>query len=53
MNAYTIEKIADFFYDVYVSDDDGYTWEFYATYDDEKVARDEAEAAMDYISHGN
>lgn len=51
MNAYTIDKISEDCYDVYVSEDSGYTWEYYATYEDLRWAEAEAEAAMDYISH--
>lgn len=46
MNTYTIEQIAEDCYDVYVSDDDGYTWEYYATYETYEWAVEDAEAAM-------
>ena len=58
MNAYTIDRIAEDCWDVYVSDDDGYTWEYYGTYEREDWAREDAEAAIwranreSYISHG-
>jgi len=48
MNAYTIDKIAEDCYDVYVSEDDGYTWEYYATYTSESEAVEEAEAVIVY-----
>ncbi len=35
---YSIEKIDDDCYDLYVSDDDGYTWEFYNWYDSYDLA---------------
>lgn len=39
MLSYTIDKIANDCYDLYVSDDDGYTWEYFASY----VTYDQAE----------
>lgn len=46
VNTYTIERIADDCYDLYVSDDDGYTWEYYYTYVSYVEAQDDAELAM-------
>lgn len=55
---YDIVTIAEDCFDVYVSDDEGYTWEFYGTYERYDWALDDAEAAIlaatnrkDYISH--
>lgn len=48
---YDIARIADDCFDVYMSDDGGYTWEYYATYEREDWAVEEAEAALLYISH--
>ncbi len=45
MFAYTIDMIAEDCYDLYVSDDDGYTWEYYASYECEWSAREDAEIA--------
>lgn len=45
MDCYTIDKIADDCYDLYVSEDDGYTWEYYASYVSEREAREDGEAA--------
>lgn len=45
-NTYTVEKIDVDVFDVFVSDDGGYTWEYYASYDNEAVAREEGEAAV-------
>ena len=46
MNTYTIEQIAEDCYDLYVSDDDGYTWEFFDSYVTYDQAWDDAELAM-------
>jgi hypothetical protein len=46
MNTYTIDVIDDDCFDLYVSDDDGYTWEYYATYEDYATAVNEGEAAV-------
>ncbi len=32
VNCYTIDKIDDDCYDLFVSEDDGYTWDFYNWY---------------------
>lgn len=55
---YVIDCIADDCFDVYVSDDGGYTWEYYGSYERYDWAQDDAEAAVltaigrkDYISH--
>lgn len=45
MDCYTIDKIADDCYDLYVSEDDGYTWEYYASYVYEADARKDGEWA--------
>jgi hypothetical protein len=47
MFAYTIDMIAEDCYDLYVSDDDGYTWEYYSSYECENAAREDAEAAKE------
>ena len=47
MFAYTIDMIAEDLYDLYVSDDDGYTWEYYSSYECESAAREDAEAAKE------
>ena len=56
---YEVDRIADDCWDVYVSDDAGYTWEYYGTYERYDWALDDAEAAVaaarnrkDYVSHG-
>jgi len=46
VNCYTIDEISEDCYDLYVSDDDGYTWEYYATYEDYATAVNEGEVAM-------
>jgi len=43
MFAYTIDKIAEDLYDLYVSEDDGYTWEYYYSYETHVQAEDDAE----------
>ena len=55
---YQIDRIAEDCWDVYVSDDAGYTWEYYGSYERYDWALDDAEAAVltaigrkDYISH--
>jgi hypothetical protein len=45
MFAYTIEKIADDCWDLYVSDDDGFTWQYFASYVYELDARTDGEWA--------
>jgi hypothetical protein len=42
MFTYTIDKIAEDLYDLYVSDDDGYTWEYYYSYETHVQAEDDA-----------
>lgn len=42
MFTYTIDKIDDEIYDLYVSDDEGYTWEFYACYETREAAESQA-----------
>jgi hypothetical protein len=56
---YDIVTIAEDCFDVYVSDDEGYTWEYYGSYERHDWALDDAEAAVaaarnrkSYISHG-
>jgi hypothetical protein len=46
MNTYTIDEISEDCYDLYVSDDDGYTWEYFATYTAYIDAVEDAEAVM-------
>jgi uncharacterized protein YbcC (UPF0753/DUF2309 family) len=46
VNTYMIEKIDNDCYDLYVSDDDGYTWEYYYTYASYEQAQDDAELAL-------
>jgi hypothetical protein len=46
VNTYTIDKIDNDCYDVYVSEDDGYTWEYFDTYTSYDEARDDAELAL-------
>ena len=56
---YDIATIAEDCYDLYVSDDAGYTWEFYGTYERKDWAIEDGEAAIRYaetvayISHDN
>ena len=56
---YTIDEIDAGWYDLYVSDDDGYTWEYYGMYNNREWAVEDGEAAIlyydadePYISHG-
>lgn len=42
MFTYTIDKIAEDLYDLYVSDDDGYTWEYYHSYESHEYAEQDA-----------
>ena len=47
-NNYVIDTISDEYgtvYDLYVSDDGSYTWEYYGSYDDVDVAHAEGVAA--------
>jgi hypothetical protein len=47
-NDYLIDTLSDehgTVYDVFVSEDDGYTWEYYNSYDDVNLAHAEAVAA--------
>jgi hypothetical protein len=34
-DCYTVDRIADDCHDLYVSEDDGYTWEYFGTYERE------------------
>jgi len=45
---YNIDEIAEDCYDLYVSDDAGYTWEFYGTYEHKDWAIEDGEAAIRY-----
>ena len=55
---YHIDEIAEDCYDLYVSDDAGYTWEFYGSFERKDWAVETGEAAIwkaeteAYISHG-
>ncbi len=53
MFTYTIDKIAEDCYDLYVSDDDGYTWEYYSSYESENMAREDATAWIDCNTYYN
>jgi hypothetical protein len=49
VDCYTIDEIDapdGIVYDVYVSEDEGYTWEYYASYRSYAIAVEEAELAM-------
>jgi hypothetical protein len=46
-DSYVVDRIADDAYDLYVSADDGYTWEYYATYEREDWAVNEGMAAVE------
>lgn len=62
---YNIDEIAEDCYDLYVSDDGGYTWEFYGTYECKDWAVEDGETVIwkaqtvatiednSYISHDN
>ena len=66
---YHVDEIAEDCYDLYVSDDGGYTWEFYGTCENRHEAHETGEAAVwkaqtmaaletakfvkSYISHDN
>lgn len=62
MITYTIDMIAEDLYDLYVSDDDGYTWEYFDSYVTYDQAEDDGRALLRggrlagfgrlYISHG-
>lgn len=43
---YNIDTIAEDCYDLYVSDDAGYTWEFYGSYERKDWAVEDGEAAI-------
>lgn len=43
---FVIDRVADDCWDVYVSEDDGYTWEYYESYDSEATAREDAQRAV-------
>ncbi len=43
MFTYTIDKIDDDCWDLFVSEDEGYTWEYYYTYDTQVQAQDDAD----------
>lgn len=45
-NTYMIDQIDVDCFDLYVSDDGGYTWEYYATYDDEKMAKEDGKCLV-------
>ena len=46
MFTFIIDTIAEDLYDLYVSDDDGYTWEYYSSYESEAAALEDAAARM-------
>ena len=60
-----VDEIAEDCYDLYLSDDDGYTWEFYGSFEHRDVAHETGKALVwkaetraiwegkSYISHGN
>jgi hypothetical protein len=45
-DCYTVDRIADDCHDLYVSEDDGYTWEYYGTYEHDVDARLDGEKAV-------
>ncbi len=45
---YHIACIAEDAHDLYVSDDGGYTWEYYGTYESNDIADEEGEAAVEF-----
>jgi hypothetical protein len=45
MYTYYVDMIAEDCYDVYVSEDEGYTWEYYNSYDNRELADEEGQAA--------
>lgn len=62
---YNIDEIAEDCYDLYLSDDAGYTWEYYGAFENRHVAEETGEALIwkaetraiwegkSYISHDN
>lgn len=46
LDTYTIEQIAEDCFDLYVSEDGGYTWDFFDSYVTYDQARDDAELAL-------
>lgn len=54
---YDVDRIAEDCFDGYISDDGGYTWEYFSTYINEHEAIDDLAhwkslAEANYISHG-
>lgn len=46
MFRFVVDRMADDCWDVFVSEDDGYTWEYYESYASEAEAREDAQRAV-------